>query len=278
MAAIDRSLAVRLERVWAEHALDVAGRLAAMEPTLGTYAGALADGFVVLQGPGMYTNRALALGLLGPVGDHHLDELDELSARVGVPAAVELCPFSDDALGARCAERGMVAGTDVSVLACADPAAMALDDDPTIVVAPIAGHELALWQQVSAAAWEIGTEAGRRASDAYSAAANATSAETLVLARDAGDGRPLGCATIIVRDGIGSLAGMSTLPAERRHGVQRALVRRRIRLALEAGCTTAAVSAVAGGASERNLVRLGFSPVSTKATFTRPIAGERTSG
>ena len=63
---------------------------------------------------------------------------------------------------------------------------------------------------------------------------------------------------------------MSTLPAERGRGVQRTLVAERLRLAAIAGCDLATVTAVLGGASERNLLRLGFQRRYVKTTWTRP--------
>lgn len=53
---------------------------------------------------------------------------------------------------------------------------------------------------------------------------------------------------------------MSTLPEERRRGVQRSLVRARLLASFEAGCDLAATSTEPGSGSERNLIRLGFGP------------------
>ena len=51
--------------------------------------------------------------------------------------------------------------------------------------------------------------------------------------------------------------------------VQAALVRHRLGVALAAGCDLIASSAVTGGASERNLGRLGFQPVLQVTTWRR---------
>ena len=148
--------------------------------------------------------------------------------------------------------------------------APAIEADPAIEARPIAADELPLWQDVSSAAWEHTTPAARRASDTYAAAAHATDGERLMLAVEADTGRPLGCASLIVRDGLATLGGMSTLPTERGRGVQRALVAERLRLAAVAGCDLATVTAVLGGPSERNLLRLGFQRQYVKTTWTRP--------
>lgn len=275
-AGIDRAGAARIERVWAEHAVQVAASLALLEPSLGTITRPLADGLLVLQGPGMYVNRALAVGLTRPfvhIAQEVLAELETASRHAELESAIELNRFTDPALVEACANQGYRPGQSVAVMSRPlDPGtAASISDDGTILVEPIGPDDLATWQAVSEAAWEIDTEDARRASRRFVAAVDATDGETLLLARDADDGRPLGCATLIVRDRIGTLGGMSTIPADRRRGVQRALVRRRLELAVAHGCDLAAVSAVAGGASEHNLLGLGFVPAYEKVTHTRRV-------
>jgi GNAT superfamily N-acetyltransferase len=270
---LDPAATARLERVWAQHARDVARELARIDPSLRTTVADVADGLLVLQGPGMYVNRALAVGLTQPIGPTDLDLVEERSAAVGVAPAVELVPISHASITDACRDRGYRAGDPVSVLTRSIDGAWLTDlpDDESIDVRPIAADDVGLWQDVSEAAWELGTDAARLASRRFVAAVHAEPHETLLLARDATDGRPLGCATVIVRDGVATLGGMSTLPAARRRGVQRALVRARLAIGLAAGCELAAVSAVAGGASARNLVRLGFVPQYDKVTVTRHL-------
>jgi GNAT superfamily N-acetyltransferase len=91
----------------------------------------------------------------------------------------------------------------------------------------------------------------------------------MVIAYDRNDGRPLGCASMTIRDRVATTGGMSTLPAERGRGVQAALIRFRLHLAAERGCAIGATTAVTGGASERNLQRHGFRPRFEITTWTR---------
>ncbi len=259
----------RLERTAARHLAAHADALRSIDATWGSNWFELADGIVVLQGPGLYVNRALALGLVGSVGPADLDELERSSAATGVPASVDVVPAADADLVSLLTARGYASSGAVSVMTrpIDEPV---VEPDPSIAVRPISPDELPLWQDVSFDAWEHATPAARRASDVYAAAAHATDGERLMLAVEASSGRPLGCASLIVRDGIASLGGMSTLPAERGRGVQRTLVAERLRRASAAGCDLAMVSAVVGGASERNLLRLGFEHRYVKSTWTRP--------
>ena len=81
--------------------------------------------------------------------------------------------------------------------------------------------------------------------------------------------RPLGCASVTIRDGLATLGAMTTLPSERRRGVQAALITHRLRLAADVGCDFAASSSVPANASERNLDRAGFRPLYETITLSR---------
>lgn len=123
-----------------------------------------------------------------------------------------------------------------------------------------------LWQDVTAEG--TGSIAGirRRASDAFACAASVN--DQLLLARDSRDGRPLGCASLTIRDGIATLGGMSTVPAERNRGVQATLIGYRLQLATDLACDLAITSADPDSGSERNLARAGFVPIYDAVTLT----------
>ena len=68
---------------------------------------------------------------------------------------------------------------------------------------------------------------------------------------------------------IATLGGMSTLPGERRRGVEAALIVHRLRKAAELGCEIATSSTEPDSNSERNLVRLGFERRFLVETYVR---------
>ena len=140
-------------------------------------------------------------------------------------------------------------------------AADALNDpDPAFVIEPANGELLSVWQVTSASAWGHVEPGAVASSNAFARAAAVVDEDRLLLVRDAVDGRPIGCASLTVRDGVATLGGMSTLPSERGRGVQSALIVHRVRLAVELGCDIVTSTGVPGGASERNLVRHGLDP------------------
>ena len=248
-------------RTWAQDAAAFALELASLDPSWGSETFELAGGQVVLCGPGMYVNRAIGIGMDGPVSDLDLDRLEARSAAVGVPAAIEVTAASDPSLLELAAARGYVTDRETNVLR------RTLDDvghlpelHDTIVIEPANTDLLTVWQATSALGWGHVDEAARRASDVFARVAAAVDGDGLVLATDARDGRPVGCASLTIRNGIATLGGMSTVPAERGRGVQSALIRYRLRKAHAAGCQIATTSVSPGGVSERNLRRHGFEP------------------
>lgn len=265
----DPTLVARLERVCALDSVALAHVLSGQDESWGTEVLAMAGGYLVLSGPGLYVNRGRGVGIDPPLRDADLALVESRSAAVGVPAAIEVSPVTHPESLAVLEGRGYVhvPGSDVSVLA------RALDDPPDppppsgIEVDPAPSVEE--WQEVSALGWGHTTAPARRAADAFARAAHDVDGEQLVIAYDARHGRPLGCASVRVRDGVATLGGMSTIPEERGRGVQGALILHRLDLARTAGCELAVTEAVVGGASERNVQRYGFGLLYVRRTFTR---------
>ena len=88
----DVNLIARLEQVDAEHSVAFALALSAIDPSWGTETLAVAGGQLVLCGPGLYVNRAIAAGIDAPLRDADIGLIVDRSAAVGVPAAVEVTP------------------------------------------------------------------------------------------------------------------------------------------------------------------------------------------
>jgi GNAT superfamily N-acetyltransferase len=273
-----RALIERIAIVGALNARDHALVLADRDPSWGTEVFDLAGGYAVLCGPGLYVNRALAVGLTGPMSAADFELLERRCAVVGVSPAVDVTPTTHGSVTEVAGARGYrllrFLTTHVRALGGNDATP---STDPSIVIERADGDLLEVWQDVAAAGFEVGPGDQRRASDAFAAAAAAVDRDGFLLARDAADGSPLGCASVTFRDGVATLGGMSTLPAHRRRGVQRALVAHRLELAVERGCDLAVSSTVPANASERNLVRAGFRPLHETVTLAMAPRGNGSS-
>jgi GNAT superfamily N-acetyltransferase len=76
----------------------------------------------------------------------------------------------------------------------------------------------------------------------------------LVIEREA----PIAAAAMTIHDDVAVLGGASTLPGHRRQGAQARLLRHRLRVAAQAGCTLAVATARPESVSAANLRRAGF--------------------
>lgn len=249
---------IDLLRTWADDAVALAHALMTLAPVWGTEVHPIADGMLVLSGAGLYVNRVLAAGIDRPLTADEIAVVVERSTAIGVTPSVEVTPSTHPGTRDALTASGFVRrpDADVTALTIAPGATIAAPDD--VVVRPLRGTDLQRWMETSSRGWGHTTEAARRASDAFTAAAFVVDQDGMVLARDRADQRLLGAATVTVNGSIATLGGMSTVPEERGRGVQAAMLRHRLAFAVERGCTLAAATAVTGGASERNLVRHGF--------------------
>ncbi len=271
-----RQAVIRIERRWALDAVAMAEVLREQDPRWRTEVFDLADGKAVLCGSGLYVNQVLAAGLEETVTDEHFELLERTSQRVGVVPAFEVTAATKPAVLDRLAERGYRRGREAAALV--RPLGDVIEDEaePAIVIEEATGDLLSIWQATSALALGHLEPDARRASDAFAQAADRVDDPGLLLARSVPDGRPIGCASLAIRDGVATLGGMSTLPEHRQQGVQGALIRHRLRVAREWGCEIAASTAAVGERSERNLLRHGFHRLHVKATFEQqPTLGPR---
>ncbi len=263
----------RVLHAWADGAAAFAAALAEHDPSWNSVEFPLAGGRVALWGRGMYVNRAFAVGLDAPMTIADFATLERRSAAVGVTPTIEVTPLTSPSVTALAVERGYVVSVDATIALRHELTDDTVPSDgPTDVLVEPAAGQLPVWQAVSATGWGRHVPAAIRASDAYAAVAANLDGSGFVLARDAADGRPLGCASVSMTDGVATLGGMSTLPTERRRGVQAALVGHRLRQARAEGCMVATTTTAAGGASERNLCRLGFAPWFEITTLVRSAA------
>ena len=86
------------------------------------------------------------------------------------------------------------------------------------------------------------------------------------------EGEPIATGALNLVNGVALLAGASTIPAARRQGAQRALLKARLDFAAARGADLAMVVAQPGSGSQRNAERAGFRPVYTRVKWQRAVA------
>lgn len=255
---MDLDVVRRVTGVWVRDAVVLAETLADIDPSWRSETFPLAGGAAVLCGSGQFVNRAMAVAHDGPLTSDDWTLLEERSAAVGVPPAVEITPATHPDVVGAAVERGYVLDDVEHALGRSADLTDVPPPDPRFDIVPANRGLLPVWQETAACSWGHVDEGARRANDAFARAAALVDGERFTLVRHAGSGRPLGCASLTVRDGVATLGGMSTLPEQRGQGVQTALIRHRLRVAAASGCDLVTSVAAPDSPSERNLVRQGF--------------------
>jgi len=236
----------------------------------------IAGGWAVFAGAGLPLNRAVGLGMNGPVTAGDLDEVERFYQEVGALPQVDACPYADDSLMALLGARGYTPLRFFSVLVKALPADVPAAGDANttgvseaaISVECVGASRGELWARVTAQAF-TGRESVA-ADDTQLVMARAAAAQPEVrcyLARS-GD-TPVGVGALRLHEGCAIFFSAATMPAFRRRGVQAALVAARLAAAEEAGCDLAVALPLPGSDSERNLERAGFRSAYTRLVTVR---------
>ena len=262
---VNAELAARLEAVQAWRARHYAQAHA--ELTGGTARTILVGGApVVYGGPGIPVNRAIGLGIDGPVGAFDLDAVEEFYAVVGEPCAVDLCPLADPTLVQLTAARGYRLTGFMSMLFLPLTAEFAPPETPDIVVTRATADQRDLWLDISCRgfAGDAPPDPGlRRVLAPNFAAANAH----VYFAWS--EGVPVATGGMYLHAGVAELGGASTLSGYRRRGAQTALIRQRLADARALGCDLAAVLTGPGSDSQRNLQARGFQLAYTRSLLRK---------
>lgn len=266
----DSALACRLEQAEAATTTRYIAARAALDPGADSTAAAIADGAAFFAGPGSPVNRVVGLGMAQAVERADIARCEAFYAARGEVCRIDLCPLAHPSLRALLQERGYTVGLfkHVSVLPLIGRRAEATVP-PAIVVQPVAVQQAGLWADTLAAAADGG--APNPAARAI-AQPNVYKSDTICFVAWVG-GEAAGGGALAIVDGVGICYSTAVRPAQRRQGVQRALLDARLTYAQARGCDLAMVQTAPGSASQRNVERCGFRLAYTKATMVCPIPG-----
>lgn len=269
--SVDQALSARLELADARlHVLGneaVAEHLPARPRALLTLAGGVAS----YVGPRISLSRAVGLGMSGPITAADLDALIDFYAQRREDARVLLSPYADPTLFAGLGDRGFRLDELGTTLARRlDPADRIEPPAAGITVRRMDASERAAWVQTSLAGF-AGTD--NNVPGEMSATFEAmTHVPTTTYYFAVIDSVLAGAGALDVQSGAAHFFATSTLPGARRRGVQSALLRARLAAAQAAGCDLAFTQTVAGGPSQRNAERHGFTTIYSRARMVRPFA------
>jgi GNAT superfamily N-acetyltransferase len=264
---VDLALARRLEMAQAWRGVRYARARQELHPTLPVRVEPLAGGYLIYTGDGMPLNRAVGLGVHGPVTAADLDLVEQFYQRRNLPPRIDVCPLADGSLLELLNLRGYCLEKFYSVLLYLLSQPSAPESAPAGVQVGQAGStEAELWLKTVAQGFEE-TDIPTQAVLDILAPNFYTSHATCFFAWI--DGQPAGGGGMYVHEGVAEFGGASTRPEFRRRGVQTALLRARLAAAWERGCDLAMAMTSPGSASQRNIERVGFRLAYTKATLVQ---------
>jgi GNAT superfamily N-acetyltransferase len=259
------ALARRLEMAHAWRSVKYARAQLVWQPETHSTVKAVAGGFAIYAGGGSPANRAVGLGLHGPITQADLDLVHEFYGRLHAAPRLDLCPLADPSLLNLLNQNGYRLEHFFNVLA------RPLSDQDAAVsalrITQATPEEAELWIRTTAQGF-TGEEDPPQA-DLDVLKPNFHSADaTCFFARL--DDEPAGGGAMFVHDGVAELGSASTRPAFRRRGVQMALLQARLAAARKSGCDLAASMTEPGSDSQRNMIRVGFRLAYTKARMVKP--------
>lgn len=277
------TLAARIERAEADTAAAFATRAARsggdvlIAPIAGTRA--------VYGGPGQPFNKLVGLGLAGPVVEEDVARLESLYDERGGEIRVEQSSLADPAVATLLARRGFTPIGYENVLGLAlTPeviSALARECETArargIEITQTAHDDIQTWIRTTAEGFltpdrfdgpppieSFARESMERIFTEFAGAPGCV----FYLARRGGE--IAGGGSLRIVDGLAQLAGASTLPPHRRHGVQSTLLRARLVAAAGAGCDLAVVTTEPASKSQENVQRAGFALLYVRAILVRP--------
>ncbi len=259
-------LAREIETAEAEAAIACAERMQGLAE--GAAVEAVAGGYAIYCGANSPITQAVGLGLNGPVSKEEFDRLEEFYFSRKEPVRVETCPLADGTLIEHYRERGYHVNefSNVMVRPVEKTGRAAIPEG--IEIQRVTDGEIDLWTLTVAQGFAEHFPVRQELLDVMRRFASGKNTECY-LARF--DGKVVGGATLAARGRIAGLFGASTLPAYRKHGVQTALLEKRMARAAELGCELAVSLAQPGSASQRNITRRGFRTLYTRVKFERAV-------
>lgn len=253
----DRSLACRLERAEGTANARFVEARARVAPELGAEWIEIAGVYAMYDGPRSPCTQTFGLGLFQMPTSGDMDRLEAFFRDRGAPAIHEVSPLAGIAVLGLLHDRGyrLVELSSVLYLALANRVAAAPARDGSIRVRTVEGADHDLWARTAEEGWREITGFSGPVGDLMRVSSQRRDTVSFLAELD---GRPIAAGALAIHEGVGLLAGASTIPEWRKRGAQQALLASRLAYAADARCDLAMMVAEPGSASQRNAERHGF--------------------
>jgi N-acetylglutamate synthase-like GNAT family acetyltransferase len=261
----DAALAARIDRAEGRFVASVAEGVGARRGDSRTLIRPISGGVSVYAGPNSPMNKVIGLGLDGPIDLEALEEIEREWRARDEAVRIELSILADPSIPVVLSERGYHVHGCENVLARPLDAELAIDDPEGVTIERLRKEDERTWIDIAVTAFTHLDGTGSTPDDSSQMAAveevmsDFLEAPGLLPYLARLDGKPVGeGALCLAGDNIALLAGAGTLPDARGRGVQKALLRRRLADAREAGADLAVVVTAPGTRSQENVMRRGF--------------------
>lgn len=278
----DAAVAARIDRGEGRFVASVVEGIGARRAGLRTLIAPVAGGVSVYAGANSPMNKVIGVGFEGPIDPAALEEIEREWRARDEAVRIEMSILADPSIPVMLSERGYHVHGYENVLARplhaeANAGESAAAEEPKgVTVEKLRKEDERTWVGIAVEAFTHLDGTGSAADDSGQVAVMegvmgdflAAPGLQAYLARF--DGRPVGeGALCLVGDNIALLAGAGTIPDARGRGVQKALLRRRLADAREAGAELAVVVTAPGTRSQENVMRWGFVLLYTRIIFVR---------
>jgi ribosomal protein S18 acetylase RimI-like enzyme len=270
MQFVDKALARRLESCEEMPQVLYARIFRDMRPDIGAAEEEICGGHMVFAGLGSPIGRATGAGLDRAFAADDLDQIEHFYRQRKAPSQVDLTPLHTPEVFEMFKERGYAIAELNNVLYRKLELAEEFPDPPDgckIRRSPIEEAEAAGAIVESAFFPDGAPEAFRGLITPLYRMGNARPFVAII------EGKPVACGTglIIPEHKVFALCGAGTLSGYRGRGLQTALLRARMKAAVEAGCEYAVVVTQGGTISQRNAERLGLRVAYSKVTVIKNV-------
>lgn len=267
MVFSDRGLARRLERAEGHACAQFAEARRRLCPETRAEWIECAGAYAVFDGIDSPVTQSFGLGVFEDLTPEVLDVLENFFFDRGAAADHEVSPLAGvTALNLLCGRN--YRPIEISSVLYRTVENIADEVRPEITVRVAGPGDNELWSRVNVEAW---THEHPELLDFLLQMTTISQArERVVHFLAEADGRPGAVASLCLHEGVALFAGAATLPEMRRQGLQRALLRGRMRYALDHGCDLAMMVAEAGSNSQRNAEREGFRIAYTRTKWRLP--------
>jgi len=263
MMHVGLEMARRLEAAEGLHGVACAEAHQRLNPGLGATVLEVAGGFAIFVGVQSPLTHAVGLGMRGAVRAGEVERLEGFYRARGAAVGLQLCPLADASLVELLGNRGY-----------------RVTEFNNVLVRPLAGAQIApagtpvrlanadedLWARTVGRGFLEKDELTAVEMDVGSAIWHMPGSRCYLAFAG---GQAAAAGAMAIDRGLATLFADGTLLGFRGAGLQDALIRERLRAAVEEGCDLATASTLPGSVSQRNYERNGFQVAYTKAILVR---------